>query len=330
MIIVARDGSGDYRTLQDAVDAIPEGNDKDTEILMRRGVYREKVVIHRNRVRIIGEDAEDTIITWNGCAMDPDENGQEKGTFLSATLMTTGNDIIMENLTIRNDAGDGRDVGQAVAVYAAGDRGTWLNCRMIAHQDTLFCGPIRMPNTLADIGARRGCAEAVNRVEDGHLTHSRQYFEHCYIEGDVDFIFGCYRCWFEDCTLFMGNRGGWYTAANTNEEQPYGMVFHGCRLTGNCAEGAAYLGRPWRRYARTVFLGCEMDEHVAPEGFQDWDTERVVTERYGEWRTSGARADQSTRHSAQKRMTDEEAAAITLKAVMDGWQPGAVAGTGRI
>ena len=331
MIIVDRNGNGDFLTLQDAIDAIPESNKDISEILMRRGIYREKVVIHRNRVRIMGEDENDTIVTWNGCAKDPDPDGQEKGTFLSATLMTTGDDITIENLTIRNDAGDGREVGQAVAVYAAGDRGAWRKCRMIAHQDTLFCGPIRIPNTLADIGTRRGCAEAVTRVEDGHLTHSRQYFEHCYIEGDVDFIFGCYRCWFEKCTLHMGARGGWYTAANTNEKQPYGMVFHDCRLTGSCEEGAGYLGRPWRRYARTVFLECEMDEHVAPEGFQDWDQERVVTDLYGEWRTRGARADQRTRHPAQKRMTDEEAGKITPAAVLtgeDGWQP--VAGTDRI
>ena len=170
MIIVDRNGNGDFLTLQDAIDAIPAGNEDITEILMRRGIYREKVVIHRNRVRIMGEDVNDTIVTWNGCAKDPDPDGQEKGTFLSATLMTTGDDITIENLTIRNDAGDGREGGQAVAVYAAGDRGAWRNCRMIAHQDTLFCGPIRIPNTLADIGTRRGCAEAVTRVEDGHLT----------------------------------------------------------------------------------------------------------------------------------------------------------------
>ena len=178
---------------------------------------------------------------------------------------------------------------------------------MIAHQDTLFCGPIRLPNVEEDIGSRTGSAEAVFRVEDGHLTRSRQYFEKCLIQGDVDFIFGCYRCWFEAYTLFMNERGGWYTAANTNEAQPYGFIFHRCQLTGACAPGAGYLGRPWRKYARTVFLECEMDEHVAPEGFSDWDEERVVTERCGEWRTTGARADQGMRHPAQKRMSDDEA-----------------------
>ena len=95
-----------------------------------------------------------------------------------------------------------------------------------------------------------------------------------------------------------------------HRDQPYGFVFHRCRLTGACSPGEAFLGRPWRKFARTVFLECEMDEHVAPEGFADWDGERVVTDRCGEWRTFGARADQRTRHPAQKRLTDREAERI--------------------
>ena len=273
MIIVAPDGTGDFCSIQAAVDALPESGG---EILIRPGEYREKAVVHRDGVRLAGEDRERTVITWNGCAKDLYPDGTEKGTFLSATLMVTGSDVTVENLTIRNDAGDGRVAGQAVAVYAAGDRGVWRNCSLIAHQ----------------------------------LTRSRQYFENCLIRGDVDFIFGSYRCWFENCTLFMNERGGWYTAANTNENQPRGFVFHRCRLTGECAPGAGYLGRPWRKYARTVFLECEMDEHVAPEGFSDWDGERVVTDRCGEWRTTGARADQRTRHPAQRRLTDREAEEI--------------------
>ena len=324
-IIVAKDGSGDYTSLQAAVDAIPE-EEEGVRIFMRNGEYREKTVIHRNGVHLTGEDRERTVLAWNGCAKDLYEDGSEKGTFLSSTLMITGRDVTVENMTIRNDAGDGRKVGQAVAVYAAGDRGTWRGCNLIAHQDTLFCGPIRLPNVKEDIGNRTGCAEETLRVEDGPLTRSRQYFEDCLIRGDVDFIFGPYRCWFEGCTLFMNERGGYYTAANTNESQPYGLVFHHCTLTGACEPGKAYLGRPWRKYCRTVFLECDMDEHVAPEGFCDWDEERRISDRCGEWRTTGRRADQSTRHPAQKRLTDEEAAGFTPESVLageDGWNPAA-------
>ena len=322
MTTVAKDGSGDYFCIQEAVDALPKTGG---QILIRAGEYREKIVVHKDNVLLTGEDREQTVIVWNGCAKDRYADGTEKGTFLSFTLMTTGRDVAVESLTIRNDAGDGREVGQAVAVYAAGDRGVWRNCSLIAHQDTLFCGPIRLPNVKEDIGSRCGCAEQTLRVEDGPLTRSRQYFENCLIRGDVDFIFGPYRCWFENCTLYMNERGGWYTAANTNENQPFGFVFHRCVLTGECEPGAGFLGRPWRKHSRTVFLECEMDEHVAPEGFADWDSERVITDRCGEWHTVGARADQSTRHPSQKRLTDREAAAIVLSCVLggeDGWQLG--------
>lgn len=325
MVIVARDGSGDVRSIQEAVDRIAASNESDRRILVKPGTYQERVIIHSDRIHILGEDAESTIITALGCAKDPDENGQEKGTFLSYTVMVAGNDVTMENLTIRNDAGDGRKVGQAVALYTAGDRGRFLRCRLIAHQDTLFCGPL-MPKVAQDMLPYQSSVECVPSVGDCPLTYGREYFEQCYIRGDVDFIFGPYRCWFERCTLFMNCRGGWYTAANTPEEQPYGFVFHRCELTGECEEGAAWLGRPWRKYARTVFLQCDMDAHVSPGGFADWDENRLVTERLGEWGTTGARQDLSTRHPRQKRMTEVEAEGITLSAVLggsDGWLPAA-------
>lgn len=154
--------------------------------------------------------------------------------------------------------------------------------------------------------------------------HRPPIFEDCFIQGDVDFIFGPYRCWFERCTLFMNQRGGYYTVANTPEQSPCGLVFHRCKLTGECEPGQAYPGRPWRKFAHTMFLRCEMDECVSPEGFQDWMGGAPVTDRYGEYGTTGARADQSTRHPRQKRLTGEEAAMLTIRNVIggyDGWNP---------
>ena len=318
MYIIAKDGSGDFTSIQQAIDAIPGGGRAPTILLLRMDEYKERVVVNKDNVRIIGEARDRTVITASGCAKDLDENGNERGTFLSATFMVTGNNVEVENLTIRNDAGDGREVGQAVAVYAAGDRGVWRNVRMIAHQDTLFCGPL-MKKVVDFIAPRQGRAECVESIGDSTYTSSRQYFEDCYIQGDVDFIFGPYRCWFERCTLFMNARGGVYTAANTPEEQPFGLVFHACRLTGECEEGQGFLGRPWREFARTVFLNCEMDAHVAPLGFSDWDQVKVVTERYAEYGTTGVRADQSTRHPSQKRMTKAEAMGYTIAQVIGGW-----------
>ncbi|MCH5286902.1 MAG: hypothetical protein J1E43_05750 [Christensenellaceae bacterium] len=322
LYIVARDGSGDFTSIQEAIDAVPDGYRAPVILLLRMDEYHERVIVNKDNIRIIGEARDRTVITTSRCAKDLDENGQEKGTFLSYTMLVTGNHVEVENLTIRNDAGDGREVGQAVAVYAAGDRGVWHNCRMIAHQDTLFCGPT-MPSVQQDALPHR-VPDGKPVVNDCPPVTGRQYFEDCFIQGDVDFIFGSYRCWFERCTLFMNERGGWYTAANTPEVSPHGFVFHRCRLTGACGEGMAYLGRPWRAYARTVFLDCEMDEHVNAVGFEDWDETRVVTERYGEYGTRGARADQSARHPKQKRLTADEAALITIGEVLSGpdqWHP---------
>ena len=322
-LVVSQEGKEGFSSIQAAVDALPENAGTEPRIiLVKKGIYRERVAIHRDHVRLIGEDPEKTVITWSSYALEMHPDGTERTTFRSWTLMTTGEDIRVENLTIRNDAGDGEIVGQAVAVYAAGDRGAWKNCRMIAHQDTLYCGPLRTPDVTEDLGSRTGRAEQAPRVQDGPLTRSRQYFEKCLIQGDVDFIFGCYRCWFEDCTLFMNKRGGWYTAANTHMDQPWGFVFHRCLLTGECPEGRAYLGRPWRAGARTLFLDCEMDEHVAPEGFTDWDETRVVTSRCGEGGTRGARADQAPRHPFQKRLTETEQKGIAPETVLDGWNGG--------
>ena len=323
MLIVAKDGTGHFTSIQAAVDACPETGRAPSLILVRRGVYEERVVIHRDNVRLVGESREETILTWSDYALNPDASGQPRGTFRTATLLVTGNQVEVENLTVRNDAGDGRIVGQAVAVYAAGDRGTWRNCRLSAHQDTLLCGPL-MPRLVQDILPRQGRAPVVENVAECSLVTGRQYFEDCLIEGDIDFIFGSYRCWFERCTLVMLERGGYYTAANTPENMDYGFVFHSCRLTGTCPEGQAFLGRPWRRFARTVFLSCDMDEHVSPEGFQDWDEVRVITPRCAEWATTGARADLSRRHPDEGLLSREEAMLLSLPQVIGGadhWHP---------
>ena len=323
MFIIAQDGSGDFSTVQAAIDAVPAGKRTPAILLVRRGIYRERVVVNKDNVRLVGEDRDSTVIVYNACAKDRDPDGNERGTFLSATVLVTGRDVEFENLTVMNDAGDGDVAGQAVALYAAGDRGVYRNCSLLAHQDTLFTGPV-MPKVLADIAPRTAEAECVGSCGDCPPTDSRLYFEGCFIRGDIDFIFGPYRVWFERCTLYMNARGGWYTAANTPEKQPYGFVFHRCRLTGECASGAGYLGRPWRRYARTLFIECDMDEHVAAQGFRDWDEIRVVTERCGEYGTTGAREAQTPRHPRQKRLTADEAGQITLQSVLggqDGWQP---------
>ena len=319
MRIIAQDGSGDFTAIQAAIDALPEDGGRAPRILLiRPGVYRERVVVNKDNVRLVGASREGTVITHSACARDTFPDGTPRGTFLSFTLLVTGDNVSVENLTVRNDAGDGRNVGQAVAVYAAGDRGAWRHCSLIAHQDTLFCGPL-MPKVERDIEPRVSHAHCVESVGDCPPTTARQYFEDCLIRGDVDFIFGPYRCGFEGCTLAMNAMGGWYTAANTPKDQPWGLVFHRCRLTGDCPPGEAKLGRPWRAWARTLFIACDMDEAVSPQGFADWEGGAPVTERCGEWGTVGARACTETRNPRQALLTDEDALGVTLAEVLSGW-----------
>lgn len=324
MITVACNGTGDFASIQEAIDAAPVYADRPTILLIGPGEYRERVVVYKDNLRLIGSGKDSTLIVNSACAHDRYPDGTEKGTFLSFTMIVTGRNVELENLTVINDAGDGRKAGQALAVYAAGDRNVWRNCGLIGCQDTLFCGPV-MPKVLDEIGARRAAmTECVESVGDCPETQSRIYFERCTIRGDVDFIFGPYRAWFEACILYMNGRGGWYTAANTPEHQPFGMVFHKCELTGECAPGAGCLGRPWRRFARTLFMDCGMDECVSPRGFEDWDEQRTVTDRCGEWASRGNGADMSERNPGQKLISDEEAQCITLPAVLggfDGWRP---------
>lgn len=321
MIIVAKDGSGDYTTIQQAVDAAPEG----ALILVREGIYDEKLVIHKPNLRIVGASRENTVLTHSYYAKMHFDDGTEQGTFCTYTLLVCADGVTVENMTIRNDAGPGKIVGQAVAVYAAADRDVFRSCNMIANQDTLFCGPasektarVSSPYDIGKTDSPGDCNDLGRRV----------YFEDCFIRGDIDFIFGSYRCWFERCTLFCNDRGakvnGYYTAANTPLNQPYGFIFHACELTGDAGEGTVYLGRPWRSGAHTLFISCRMDACVHPAGWQDWDADRPVTRRLCEYGTTGAGADMSARHPKCGVLTDEEAKAVTVETVLggrDGWDP---------
>ena len=184
MITVAKDGSGQFTSLQAAVDSLPAFSGGPVrEILVRAGTYCERVIVNKDAVLIRGEDPERTVVTWSSYALEIHPDGTERTTFRSWTMMVNADDVTVENLCVRNDAGDGTVVGQAVAVYAAGDRGVWRNCRLVAHQDTLYCGPLRTPDVVEDLGERQGRAEQAPRVQDGHPSHSRQYFERCFIQG---------------------------------------------------------------------------------------------------------------------------------------------------
>lgn len=265
-ITVAKDGTGDFESIQVAIDAAKSFPDKRIIIFIKSGVYEEKVKVHawNSNLSLIGEQAANTIIRW-----DDHFKKMERGrnsTFHTPTLLVQGDNFRAENLTIENTAGE---VGQAIAVAVEADRCVFTNCRMIGYQDTLYA--------------------------DG--ANSRQHYKNCYIEGTTDFIFGGATALFENCTIHSKSNS-YITAASTPEGRPFGFVFLKCELTATDEVTKVYLGRPWRDYAKTVFIACEMGSHILPEGWHNWNSpEKEQTVFYAEYGNGGPGADTSKRVS---------------------------------
>jgi pectinesterase len=294
-VIVAADGSGQYTSLQEAISRAPMRTgraDPRWVILVKPGTYRERIHVQRERGNILvrGEDAEKTVIVFNLHANLPGPDDKPIGTFRTPTLWIDADGMIWENVTIANDAGP---VGQALALRVDGDRVVFRRCRFLGWQDTIL------------------------------TTRGRQFFSECYIEGHVDFIFGGGTAFFDRCHIHC-LRDGYITAASTPEGDAYGFVFAGGKITG--AEGVkTYLGRPWRNYARTVFLHTEMSAVVRSEGWHNWN--KPAAERtafYAEYGSSGPGANDAARVKWAKPLTDAEAAVLTPETVLGGadkWDP---------
>lgn len=316
--------SRDYTPLPPAYPA-PTETVSPAVIHIAPGVYREKLILERPYVTLEGSGAEDTVLVYGDYALQILEDGSKRGTFRTATLRIQTHDVTLRHMTVQNDAGCGRQVGQAVALYADGDRLHLEHCRLLGSQDTLFTAPL--PQKEAQPGGFTGPGQHLPR------TLGRQYYEHCYIQGDVDFIFGGGICYFEECEIFAakppllppespdGQRiYGYLTAASTFQGLPYGYVFHHCRLLGDCPEESVYLGRPWREYARTVYLECYMDQHIHPAGWADWGKEHGHF-YYGEYACYGPGSGTARRADFSCQLTAREAADYTVEKVLEGWTP---------
>ena len=251
-IIVSGGGFGDYRSVQEAINAAPDYSHKEvTTILIREGVYEEMVTIPHNkfRLKLVGEGAEKTVITYGkyAKALWPGRDFPV-GTSGSATLYVHSSYVTFEDLTIENSAGEGKEIAQAVALFTDGDFLFFHRCRLIGNQDTVY--------TYGRYG------------KDGGIK--RNYFLDCYIEGTTDFIFGPSIAYFEGCTIHS-KKNSYVTAASTLQGQKYGYVFKNCTLTAAPGIDKCYLGRPWGAYARTVFIDCELGSHILKEGWHDWE-----------------------------------------------------------
>lgn len=286
-LIVAQDGTGDCTRLTDAFELCRAYMDYEVHILVRKGVYEEKVIVPSwlENIVIEGEDVDSTVVVWHDHA-----NIDRMGTFRTYTLRVDGSAITFCHLTIVNDA---PPLGQAVALHTEGDRICFVDCRFLGNQDTLFLG-------------RPG---------------ARLCFQQCYVEGTTDFIFGASTAWFEGCTIHCKRRS-YITAASTPSDRTYGYVFHACRLT--FAEGVSdvMLGRPWRPHAATLFLQCDLGTGIHPEGWAPWKVENpAATVRYAEYGCTGTSADTRQRVSWARVLTRREAARVTPRRVLGGWNP---------
>jgi pectinesterase len=284
-ITVAQDGTGDYSTIQQAINACRSFPDNRITIFVRKGSYHEKVVVPacNPRISIIGDSTGETIITYSDFFNKL--NRGRNSTFYTYTLLIIADDFYAENLTIENSAGP---VGQAIALYVSGDRCVFRNCRILGNQDTLFT--------------------------DGFT--SRQYFDSCFIEGTTDFIFGPATVLFNNCTI--NSKGNSYiTAASTPQGKPFGYVFTDCKLTAADSVTKAYFGRPWRDYAKVVFIKCEIGSHIQPAGWSNWQgTDRDKTAYYAEYGNTGPGSDISKRVQWSHQLSKKEAAKYTLKNIL--------------
>ncbi|MNC19083.1 Pectinesterase A precursor [compost metagenome] len=278
-MLVGKEAFCDYQTIAEAVDELeklPAGEAQTLYILA--GVYEENVRIYRSDLTISGIG--EVIIRSNRYARQQDETGEEQGTFATPTLFLGGSRLVVENLIVANTAGQGPEIGQALALYAHCDETVFRNCTFKGHQDTIFTGPLPAAN-------KHGGPFGGIPLQERHEI-CRQLYTGCYIEGTVDFIFGGAAAYFEHCeirSLKSTNEGsGFITAASTPQGQSYGYVFDECYLTAAEGVSGVYLGRPWRGYARAEFVNCRLGSHIHPSGWDNWgNPANETTVRYREY-----------------------------------------------
>ena len=263
--VVAQDGSGDFFTVQEAINAVPDfRKEARTTILIRKGVYKEKLVIPPSKINISLIGQEGAVISYDDYASKKNSFGENKSTSGSASCYIYAPDFFAENITFENTSGP---VGQAVTAFVDADRVMFRKCRFLGFQDTLYT----------------------------YGKDSRQYYEDCYIEGTVDFIFGWSAAVFNRCTIHSkGN--GYVTAPSTDKGKPYGYVFYDCKLTASEGVNKVCLARPWRPYAQAVYIRCEMGKHIIPQGWDNWGKKEAEKNSFfAEYKSSGEGANADSR-----------------------------------
>lgn len=295
-IFVARDGTAEFRNIDDAIEVCRAFMEYHKVIFVKKGTYKEKLILPSwlTNIEICGEDRDNTIITYDDHAnVFIPGTDRKMGTFRTYTVRVDGNGITFRNITIENNAAR---LGQAVALHTQGDRLTFVNCRILGNQDTVYTGGI----------------------------NTRLYFKDCHIEGTTDFIFGPSTAWFENCTI-LSRTDSYITAASTPQDVEYGYVFNRCKIVAAGGVSKVYLGRPWRPYAHTLFMNCQLGKHILPVGWHNWsNTQNEKTTRYCEYDNHGEGAATKERAAWTRQLTQKEAAKVTLENVFrqnGGWIP---------
>ncbi|UKT63705.1 pectinesterase family protein [Pedobacter mucosus] len=298
-ITVSKDGKGNYKTIQEAINSVRDLGEKTVKIFIKNGTYNEKLIVPswKTKISLIGESKDKTIITFDDYSgkINPKGNdlfGMNKfSTYTSYTVLIQADDTILQNLTIINASGK---VGQAVALHVEGDRFIADDCNILGNQDTLFA------------------------TEES----SRQYYKSCFIEGTTDFIFGKATALFQDCTI-KSLSNSYVTAAATSSRQKFGFVFLNCKLIADSTATKVYLGRPWRPFAKTVFINCDLGKHILPEGWNPWKGDTMFPDKektvfYAEYKNSGAGASAKTRLPWTKQLTNKEIKTYTVQNILGG------------
>lgn len=295
---VAKDGSGDFQTVQEAINIVENGLKINTKIYIKKGIYREKITVPATKgpITFEGENWKETIIINNDFASKKNAEGKEFGTTGSSTIFIFSNDFSARNITFQNDAGK---VGQAVAVLITGDRAIFENCRFLGFQDTLYL---------------KGQQDDPTKTKE-----IRHYFKKCYIEGTTDFIFGAATAVFEKCEIFAKESATYLTAASTPEGKKFGFVFIDCKITGDAKPQSVYLGRPWRPFAKTVFFNTEISNIIKSEGWHNWNKpDAEKTTFYGEFNSKGMGANLEKRVSWSHQLSKKEAKEYSIKNILSG------------
>ncbi|HSE31847.1 MAG TPA: pectinesterase family protein [Pyrinomonadaceae bacterium] len=287
VLVVAADGSGDFKSVQQAVDHVPDNNDRRVVIRIKPGRYEEQIRVSSGKrfLTFRGDDNQNTVLTYRLSAQ------QAGNTRLAFSTFVNANDFRAENITFENSFGTG---SQAVALLVDADRVVFQNCRFLGWQDTLF------------------------------VNGGRQFFKDCYIEGHVDFIFGSASAVFDSCHIHSKGQGYVTAQFRTSDSENTGFVFYRCKLTGSDTGGGVYLGRPWRPFARVVFIESWLGPHIRSEGWDNWrDPGREKTAWFGEYESKGPGANPTKRVSWSRQLTKAEAnrfSASVFLAGSDRWK----------